>query len=291
MPKPKVLVVYKKSVYSRCLSEKHSLSNLKKDGYWGVVSGSHERHHTALKTVQQTLSEEGLKWDCYLRGCLHRLGNLDRKYQCVVTVGGDGTFLDASHHVWKIPLLGVNSDPPRSVARFSGCDATTFRDLFRGYRQGRIQPVSAARLEFFINGHRQKWPVLNDLLVAASSPAGTTRYLLKVKGQLEKQMSSGVWISTAAGSTAANLSAGGRPLCATARQFQFVVREAYQRPFEPCNLLKGVLKPPQTLQLVSYMQEGCIFVDGSNLMVPFRMGDRLLVRLSKRSLRVIGLKK
>jgi NAD+ kinase len=289
--KPKILVVYKKSVFSRCLSCKQPLHNLKKYGYWGVVSGSHGRHHAALRTVQKALSEEGLEWDCVLRSGLQRLGKLDRKYQCVVTVGGDGTFLDASHHVSKIPVLGVNSDPPRSVARFSGCDETTFLDMFRKYLYGLIRPLPTARLEFFINGRRQKWLVLNDLLIAASNPAGTSRYLLRAKGKSENQLSSGVWISTAAGSTAANLSAGGRPLSVTERRFQFVVREAYRRPGNPYHLLKGVLNPSQTLQIVSYMPEGCVFVDGSNLAVPFRLGDRLLVRYSKYPLNVIGLKK
>jgi NAD+ kinase len=285
----RILVVYKKSVYSRCLSCHQPLHRLKKQGYWRVVSGSHACHHAALKTVQEALREEGLRWDCVLRGSLPRMGDLDRKYQCVVTVGGDGTFLDASHHVRNIPLLGVNSDPPRSVARFSGCNAVTFRKVFGEYRQGRIKPLPVARLEFFINGRCQKWLVLNDLLVAASSPAGTSRYQLKAGGRSEKQMSSGVWISTAAGSTAANLSAGGKPLSATARRFQFVVREAYQG-LNPCRLLHGVLGPAQSLQMVSYMREGSIFVDGANLTVPFRLGDRLKVRLSKQPLQVIGLK-
>ena len=36
----------------------------------------------------------------------------------VVTVGGDGTLLAASHHVGSIPILGVNSSPEHSVGFF-----------------------------------------------------------------------------------------------------------------------------------------------------------------------------
>ncbi len=36
----------------------------------------------------------------------------------VVTVGGDGTMLDASHRVRETPILGFNSDPDRSVGYF-----------------------------------------------------------------------------------------------------------------------------------------------------------------------------
>jgi len=56
-------------------------------------------------------------------------------------------------------------------------------------------------------------------------------------------------------------------------------------------LLKGVLGGKQSLETVSRMKEGRLFVDGANLVEPFLLGDRLQVRLSSRPLKVIGLKK
>jgi hypothetical protein len=47
----------------------------------------------------------------------------------VLTIGGDGTLLEASHHVDdRIPVLGVNSDPtcPQEVRCQTYCTATSF---------------------------------------------------------------------------------------------------------------------------------------------------------------------
>src|SRR6185369_17166966 len=145
-----------------------------------------------------------------LRSRVQRLGNVDERFSFVVSVGGDGTFLEASHHVRKIPIFGVNSDPGQSVARLSGSRLENFPKILDGYLKGRIKPVLVSRLEFFINGKKSPWLALNDLLICTLNPAGTSRYILRTKTWAEEQMSSGLWIGTAAGSTAALLSAGGK---------------------------------------------------------------------------------
>jgi NAD+ kinase len=240
--------------------------------------------------VLKALAAEGLSVDRVLRHKAYRLKGLDRRYSLVVSVGGDGTLLDASHLVSRIPILGVNSDPVRSVARFSGCRLDGFPRVLRDHLRGRSRPIPVPRLEFRVNGVRSPWLVLNDLLVCTASPAGTSRYLLQVGKRSEEQMSSGVWISTAAGSTAAIYSAGGKRQPLSSRAFQFLVREPYQRKFGPRRLVRGSLRPGQDLEVFSRMKEGRIFVDGPNLVVPFRLGDRLQVRPSTHPLRLVGLK-
>jgi NAD+ kinase len=199
--------------------------------------------------------------------------------------------LDASHSVRKIPILGVNSDPLRSIARFSGCDLESFPRVLRNYLQGKLKPLLVPRLKFSLNGELSPWLVLNDLLVTTLSPAGTSRYVIKKGNISEEQISSGIWVSTSAGSTAAVLSAGGKALPATSRKFQFVVREVYQKKYGPRKLLKGILAPTQCLEVISRMKEGRLFIDGANLVMPFRLGDRLKVEASSESMRIVGLKK
>ncbi len=286
----KVLLVYKESAYHQYLSSKQLLKNLKKGSYWSVVWGSHQRHNRTLEGVRIILRQQGLDATLVLRKRVYRLREVDKKYGLVISVGGDGTLLDASHHAKETPVLGVNSDPRRSVARFSGCDLETFPRVLKNYLRGRLKPVLVPRLEVYLNGKKSRWLVMNDLLVCTLSPAGTSRYVLKAGSRMEEQMSSGIWISTAAGSTAAIYSAGGRILPAASRKFQFVVREAYQKKFGPRRLLKGVLGSNQSLEVVSRMKEGRVFIDGANLEIPFRLGDRLRVRLSRHPLKVIGLK-
>lgn len=291
MSRPKVLVIYKESAYSQFLSRHQLSQGLKKGGYWDVVLGSHERHHLTLKGVRETLVAEGLDVTLVLRDQVYGLKDVDRRFQLLVSVGGDGTLLDSSHLVARTPILGVNSDPLRSVARFSGCNLRSFPGVLKAYLKGSLRPTRVQRLEFSVNGARNRWLVLNDLLVSTLSPAGTSRYVLKDGTRAEEQMSSGIWIATAAGSTAAIYSAGGRVLPLHSSKFQYVVREVYQKKFGPRRLVKGVLAPGTKLEVVSRMKEGRIFVDGANLMVPFRLGDRLAVKVSRSPLKVIGLKK
>jgi NAD+ kinase len=290
MSQKRVLVVYKESAYSQYLTSRQLTRGLRKGGYWGVVIGSHQRHNQTLTAVRESLKARGLSATLVLRERVHRLKDVDGRFHLVVTVGGDGTFLDSSHYIRRIPILGVNSDPSRSVARFSGCDRETFPRVLSDYLSGRLKPVPVPRLEFSVNGRPGRWPVLNDLLISTLSPAGTSRYILKSGRRAEEQMSSGLWISTAAGSTAAILSAGGRVLPVTARRFQYVVREVYQKKFGPRHLLQGVLGSGKSLEVISRMKEGRIFADGANLVALFTLGDRLAVRLSKRPLWVVGLR-
>jgi NAD+ kinase len=284
------LVIYKESSLTRIEKVLSLPPRTKLGNYWEVLKGSHQRHHATVQGVREKLRKMGLRVDYILRRKLNRLGIADRHYDLVITVGGDGTVLDASHLVRRIPVLGVNSDPMRSVARFSGCDLDSFPGVLEGYLAGRLKPAWVPRLEFALNGKTHPWPVLNDLLVTTLSPAGTSRYTLKVGKLTEEQMSSGLWISTAAGSTAANLSAGGKILPATRKAFQYVVREAYLPKFGRRRLIQGVLGPKDRLEIVSYMRDGQIFLDGANNILPFVLGEQLIAKLSPYPLPILGFK-
>jgi len=290
MSKSRVLVVYKESTYSRYGASLPLVRGFKKNKYWSVLKASHERHGAALETVYQALRERGFQITTLLRSRVKSLRALDRRFDLVVSVGGDGTFLECSHYLWKTPILGVNSDPQQSVARLSGSNATNFVQVLDNYLKGKLKPTSVWRLDFWVNGQKNAIPVLNDLLISTLSPAGTSRYILKVGKRSEEQMSSGVWISSAAGSTAAVLSAGGKAFSAKAKKFQFVSREVYHKKFGPRKFLGQVLSPGQALEVISYMRQGRLFIDGANLVEHFQVGDRLKVKISPRPLKVIGLK-
>jgi NAD+ kinase len=290
MPRNHVLVVYKESTYSRYGTTQYLVRGFKKNKYWEVLKKSHDRHVKTLALVCAILRENGFKVTTLLRSKVGKLKNIDRKFKLVVSVGGDGTFLDCSHHLWQTPILGVNSDPQQSVARLSGSYKDNFAQVLGHYLSGRKKPSLVWRLDFFINGKKNSIPVLNDLLISTLSPAGTSRYILKAGRRSEEQMSSGVWVSSAAGSTAAVLSAGGKSFSATTKRFQFVAREVYHRKFGTRKFLRGIFGVGETFEVISYMRQGRIFVDGSNLVIPFKVGDRLKVKLSSRPLKVVGLK-
>ncbi len=288
MNRPDILLVYKRSAYAR-YRQKFPLAAIR-GPLRLVLKASHARHQDALLRVGSILESRGYRLYRSFRSDLSRVRDLDRRFALVVTVGGDGTFLEASHALFRTPILGVNSDPEKSVARFSACDVDALDDLLDRYRAGLVRPVSLARLRLRLDGKTLPFAALNDVLVTARCPAEASRYTLKVGTIREEQMSSGLWISTAVGSTAANASAGGRVLPHGCRCFQYVVREVYHRKTGRRRLLKGILRAGKIV-ILSHMRDGEIYVDGANLRIPFGLGSRLEVSLSNRPLKVVGLRK
>lgn len=149
-----------------------------------------------------------------------------------------------------------------------------------------------------LNGETLLDRVLNEALFCHASPAATSRYFLKIigaKGEAlaeEEQKSSGLWVGPAAGSTAAQSSAGGRILPLTSTRLQFVVREPY-RPHggapEPPRLTAGLLDESQTLQIRSRMRQGRLFLDGEHLVHDVTIGDVVTMRRSAEPLTVLGM--
>jgi NAD+ kinase len=178
----------------------------------------------------------------------------------VVTVGGDGTVLTANSLAADIPLLTVNSDPQGSIGMYARCTAETFAALFEAWLAGRAVEEIIPRLQVRIDSG-QPWRVLNECLFGAANPAAMTRYVIEAGGERESQRSSGVWVATAAGSTAAIRSAGMEPVDAHQPALLFQVRE----PFTgrgPMALLSGRQLPPQGLRLMPAMPGVSLFVDG-----------------------------
>jgi NAD+ kinase len=132
--------------------------------------------------------------------------------------------------------------------------------------------------------------VLNDALYCHESPAATSRYILEHQGNHERQMSSGVWVGPAAGSTAAIRSAGGKVLAIGSRKLQFVVREPYRGVGLKYELTKGMVAPGEDVQITSRMTKGRLFLDGTQKVYPVGIGDRIRVTLSDETLTLLGLK-
>jgi NAD+ kinase len=66
-------------------------------------------HMDAIKYCQEILQQRPVDWEPIFRNNLSQpICNVD----LVITVGGDGTLLQASHFMDDtVPILGVNSDP------------------------------------------------------------------------------------------------------------------------------------------------------------------------------------
>jgi NAD+ kinase len=212
-----------------------------------------------------------------------------REFDLVVSVGGDGTLLRASHAAVDVPVLGVNSAPDHSVGFFCGVRSETFADALRRAQTGKIVRATLARMQVSIDDRIVSERILNDALFCHSSPAATSRYLIELGGVVEEQKSSGFWIGPAAGSTAAQCSAGGRVLPLESDLIQLVVREPYTPKGETYRLRHALIKPGEELVVRSKIRDATLFVDGPDEVYGAGFGDVLRFRRAETPLLVLGI--
>ena len=181
----------------------------------------------------------------------------------IITVGGDGTVLAVSGLVNNIPILSVNSDPTRSIGNYTRCMRDDFAAMFQAWLDQTAPIESIPRLMMEIAGDRQLYPILNDCLFTNHNPAAMTRYTIEVNGESERQYSSGLWISTGAGSTGAIHSAGMDTVPAHTPALLFKVREPFLR-HGPISINEGCQTPPQGLIVTPGIPGINVYVDGAH---------------------------
>jgi NAD+ kinase len=252
---------------------------------------SHEDHLETQREVLAALAELGAKVDFY-EGSRSRI---EGSYDLVVTVGGDGTVLGASHQLGPdVPLLGVNSAPASSVGFFCAARKGSVLGPLTAALAGKMRGVILSRMRVELNEGVVHNRVLNEALLCHASPAATSRYILRVVGsgapQEEEQKSSGIWIGPAAGSTAAQRSAGGRILPLSSKKLQYVVREPYQGENDGAQrLFVGLVDEGERLEIWSKMRTAKLFLDGHHDEREVGIGDRLAFRRSDETLTILGL--
>jgi NAD+ kinase len=281
----KVLVVYKKSTFQLQAVEHREPRFLKllEEGHANVakVKTAHDEHYETLESLKSELSKRNIEFQCVARADLKE--SVD-DHDMVISVGGDGTFLDASHAVQSIPLMGVNSARSTSFGHFCIANISNLSEIIEKIAAGDIEPWPLLRLELSVNGNPLPELVLNEVLVCHSNPAGTSRYYIGIAGKREEQRSSGVWIGTPSGSTGSLKSAGGVIMPIVSQQFQYKVREAWTRPGQTYELTGGVLERDQEIHISSYMRTGALYIDGQHIDYSFTLGDEVIARPSKTDL-------
>lgn len=203
----------------------------------------------------------------------------------VVSVGGDGTFLTAARAVRGEPTLGLNSSPSTSVGHYCGATLATVRASVEAILAGTSEPRRLTRIETRIDGAPLPWLALNDALFANTSPALSTRYALELDGEVELQLSSGIWIATASGSTAAIRSAGGEVMSPDDRRLQYLVREPCSDAERGPHRQRGF---GSAIAILSRNDRNGIFLDGHPEAYPVPNGSTALIAVSDQPLLVHG---
>ena len=243
--------------------------------------GAPSDHEGTLTQIQDDLDELGVPNRVIDRDHLKK----GFKGDLLITLGGDGTFLAASHIAGDIPVLGVNSMPGHSVGYFCASNASNFKDAILDILKGRLKLRKLPRMEISIDGKTLPFLALNDILFGRSSPAEMARYKLKIGKRSEDQKSSGVWISTGAGSTGGILSSGGKPMNIESKSLQYRVREPYAHQAKKYKMLHGTITAGNTVEIVPE-RDAVVYNDGPNVVYPVREGQTLSSKISNKLLKV-----
>lgn len=197
----------------------------------------------------------------------------------VVTIGQDGLVVNTAKYLNGQPIVAVNPDPARIdgiLLPYTLEDApATIAQVMQGRATMRRITMAEARLN-----DGQHMLAFNDLFIGVRTHT-SARYQIALGSQSEPQSSSGIIVSTGAGSTGwlssmFNMASGiDRLLDSSVRaagairlrwedeRLVFVVREPFISRTSQANIVAGFITPERELVLESHTPEnGVIFSDG-----------------------------
>jgi len=221
----------------------------------------------------------------------------------VVTLGQDGLVANTAKYVGPQPIVAVNPDPERFDGILLPFLPRQVSDAVRGVLAGRCRTRAVTLAEAKLNDG-QRLLAFNDLLLGAQSHI-SARYRIRWNQTEEPQSSSGVLVSTGAGSTGwmssvfnmasgvAHLAGGplvhGLRLDWEDRRLLFVVREPFVSRHSQANIIAGILAAQQTLELESLMPSGgVIFSDGIEAdYLQFNSGAKVTVQAARETAQLV----
>lgn len=196
----------------------------------------------------------------------------------VVTLGQDGLVANVAKYAAEHPIVGVNPDPERFDGILLPFEPWTARGPVGRLLEGRDVPTRAVTLAEMELGDGQRLLAFNDLFVGMRSHV-SARYRITVSARSESQSSSGILISTGAGSTGwmssvFNMAAGvvafaGGEGARVPRfawddgRLLFAVREPFVSRHSSASIVAGWIEQGSEIRIESQMPAGgVVFSDG-----------------------------
>lgn len=276
--------------------------------HMGLDFGDYDREYNAQRRSVDEV--EGS-----LRGLGDRTERLDRSFlstflfredDLVVAVGQDGLVVNIAKYLTGQPIVAVNPDPQRWSGVLLPFRPETARLGVARALAGEASSRSITMAEVRLNDG-QTLLAVNDFLIGARTHV-SARYRLSWQGKQEEQSSSGVLVSTGAGSTGwlssvQNMTAAVSGFVSNRQpskesrlrmtwddpRLVYVVREPYDSRSTGTTLAAGLIGEGEELQLESHMPEGgVIFSDGIEAdALAFNAGTVATIRASARKTRLV----
>jgi NAD kinase len=277
--------------------------------HMGLDFSDYDREHETYQLALSHLRRE-------LEGLDRKLQFLDRSFlpnfifareDIVLTVGQDGLVVNTAKYLHGQPIVAVNPDPQRYDGILLPFSPMKAQSGVLRILENRVTFHEITMAEAILNDG-QRLLAFNDFLIGQRTHV-SARYSLTWHGQTERQSSSGVLVSTGAGSTgwfsstqhmAAAVShlllddsAPQLPLLRLAwddPRLVFVVREPFQSRVTGVNFSAGLIEASEELSLESHMpKNGVIFSDGIEVdALAFNSGAVATIRAAQQRTRLVA---
>lgn len=259
------------------------------------VKAAHDTYHRALDRVMGSLPQS-LK---QLRLDRELVPQFEFGSDVVIALGQDGLVSNTAKYLPYQPLIGINPNP----ALFDGVllpwnahDTESVLDMTIAGK-ARLQAVVMAEAR---SNDGRRLIAFNDLFVGARTHV-SARYELNYGGRSERQSSSGIIISTGAGSTGwlRSVMAGAAGLAAAfgetafpamppkgydreGEQLFFSVREPFPSNMTGVSMVHGIITRDRPLVVSSHQSKGgVIFSDGMEVdFVDFNSGTDVTISIA-----------
>jgi len=295
----KVVIVTRKTVLEELVTRFNTVGQAKfylehAGQQFDAIEQEHERYHAVVDKVRRAIPV-GVKHQIIDRSFLPQFvfGDDD----LVVTVGPDGQVVNTAKYLSRQPILAINPDPDRIEGVLLPFSAEQAMPVLLEAISGEPRYKQITMAEAVLSDG-QRLLAFNDLFIGARSHV-SARYRIDVDGNTEDQSSSGILISTGAGSTGwlKSVRAGAAHVVGTARghgspnnerlawdadRLVYVVREPWPSKSTGANIVYGSILQDTHFTVASYMAEnGVIFSDGVEAdYVSFTAGLTATVRVA-----------
>ncbi len=306
----KVVVVTRKTILEE-LIERHGTRDqaefltVNRGQSFRDIDDAHQCYHSALTSLKAAVPTS-TRMQVIERAFLPNF--LFSPHDLVVTLGQDGLVVNVAKYLSEQSILAFNPDPQRVdgvLVPFTMERAdVALNDAIYGFMPAKQFTMARASLE-----GGQTLDAVNDLFIGVQSHA-SARYRLGYRGFSEDQSSSGIIVSTGAGSTgwfrsvltaSAGVAAGFLGASAVgnlrdqyrfdaeARELRFTVREPFISRTSSADIVYGQVAPGETLEVVSQMAHGgVIFSDGMEAdFLRFESGMKARIMIADRRMNLL----
>ncbi len=235
-----------------------------------------EKFDDFVEEVQKFLSSKGITHSIKERECM--TFDCYKEKDLVLVIGGDGTFLRASHLNKDIPMFGINPDPKRKEGFFMQSTKEDYIEKLKPILNDKFETIDLLRLKTTINDRDIDELILNEVYIGDLKPYNVFNYNIKIDNKEEFQRGSGILIGTPAGSHAWLKSAGGQVMDITNKKFQYVSRELYDgKLLDKYKLKKGILGEHSIIEITP-KTPGMLVIDSISDEHTLNRDDKITIR-------------